>query len=109
MRPDKLTADVIAQAIRARDEAWEEAARLETELSEVRHAYICAERQRMRSLATILRRHLRPFQGRHDAVGPAFAERLTFIARDVARDLAKNNPHFDREKFLTACGVRDTA
>lgn len=31
---------------------------------------------------------------------------LTLVAVELAETLAKDNPRFDRDRFLTACGVK---
>ncbi len=41
-----------------------------------------------------------------DDFGQGEAVQPSLIAEELADALAKDNPQFDRERFLTACGVK---
>ena len=40
------------------------------------------------------------------SAAPGFAVRHAFVAHALADALAKDNPRFDRERFMKACGVQ---
>lgn len=41
----------------------------------------------------------------NESVRTAHVSMVTLIARDLCVDFADSNPHFDRARFLAACGI----
>ena len=42
-----------------------------------------------------------------ESVRRAHVSMVTLIARDLSVVFAESNPHFDRSKFLAACGINN--
>ena len=41
----------------------------------------------------------------YDGQTPAGRDALKLVARDIADEMARDNPRFDRARFLKACGL----
>jgi hypothetical protein len=60
-------------------------------------------RQDYVKIADVLASHMEVSDHFHSET---YAEIIEFVAKDLAHMLKADNPRFDREKFLTACGVK---
>jgi hypothetical protein len=60
-------------------------------------------RKDYRKIADVLLSHMHVADQFHSE---SYGEVVEFIAKDLAHMLKYDNPRFDREKFLAACGVK---